>query len=185
MIARRVPPRAPSPARHVWRWRHASTARNRRESVERLAGTRRESRAHVRATVRLSPLVLCLSCAAGSPQPTTMRLLSSLPVDRERAHEQMDSATVRPSAESRRPLPPKVRQAETIAATAAALLGTLFSTSENVVLGVGGPVEETNLVPGTRATVTHEPSGGEPPPYGDANALVPWLRLTPPPAPAK
>lgn len=119
-----------------------------------------------------------LACAGGAPQPTTMRLLSSLPVDRERAHEQMDSAVARPSAESRRTLPPKVRQVETIAATAAALVGSWFSTSANAIVGAGGRFDETELVPGTRATVTHEPAE-EPPVYRDANELVPWLRLTP------
>lgn len=111
-----------------------------------------------------------------------MRLLESLPVDRERAHEHMDSAVARPDAETRRPLPPKVRQVETIAATAAALIGSIFSTSANAIVGVGGPMEETKLVPRTRATVTHEAPKDEAPPYGDANDLVPWLRLTPPPA---
>ena len=145
-----------------------------------LAGTRREVCARMRAVVGLSPLVVCLACA-GSTQPTTMRLLDSLPVDRERAHEHMDSAVARPDAETRRPLPPKARQVETVAATAAALIGSMFSTSANAIIGVGGPVEETRLVPSTRATVTHEAPKDAPPEYDDANELVPWLRLAPPP----
>lgn len=128
--------------------------------------------------------MLCLACA-GSAQPTTMRLLSSLPVDREKAHAQMDSATARPGDEgTRKPLPPKARKAETIAATAAAILGQMFSTSENVILGVGSRMEETNLVPGTRATVTREAPDDGAVPYRDANELVPWLRLTPPVVPS-
>lgn len=123
-------------------------------------------------------MILCLACA-GSPQPTTMRLLSSLPVDRERAHEHMDSSTARPDAETRRPLPPKVRKVETVAATAAALVGSFFSTSDNAIVGMGGSMEETKIVPETRATVTHGVERDAPPAYR-ASDLVPWLRVAPP-----
>lgn len=131
-------------------------------------------------------LVLALAACAGPAAPTTMRTLSSLPTDVQRRNDDLASAEARPGAE-RAKRSPKEQRVETTAATMAAIVGSWFSKSANVVVGVGAPVDENQLVGvdgqvmPTRAA--DDDSDREPAPPAesvDANALVPWVRIAPP-----
>ena len=122
--------------------------------------------------------------------PAVTPKLSELPVERDRRDAVLDSAHAEPTPEQRTPMKrtKKERQAETAAATAAAIIGTLLSDSSNVTIGVGSAIDEGHLTdPGPRrvpsereATDDHEQrhardrarqsDDGEP-------VDVPWIRL--------
>jgi hypothetical protein len=132
------------------------------------------------------PMLLALGACAGSPRPTTMRTLSSLSSDPQERNEELASSQARPGPENRPGQTKKEARVETAAATAAAIIGTLFSHSPSVVVGVGAPVDENLLV---GAPPAGAPAGGkrdddkdekrpatEP---TDAGALVPWVRIAP------
>jgi hypothetical protein len=131
-------------------------------------------------------LVLALGACAGSPAPTTMRTLSSLPTDPQRRNDDLESAQARPGPEHR-PRSRKEQRAVTTAATMAAIVGSWFSKSANVVVGVGSPVDENQLV-GVDGQAAPARDGEadqdrEPAPAAepvDAGALVPWVRVGPP-----
>src|SRR5262245_634790 len=95
----------------------------------------------MRALVVLAVLAGC----AGRARPALIPMMSELPADPQKRDAVLDSAVAQPGPEQRKPLPPKQRMAETAAATAAAILGGLFSKSKNVTLGVGSPVDENRL----------------------------------------
>jgi hypothetical protein len=130
-------------------------------------------------------LVLALGACAGSPAPTTMRTLSSLPTDPQRRNDDLESAQARPGPEHR-PRSRKEQRAVTTAATMAAIVGSWFSKSANVVVGVGAPVDENQLV-GVDGQAMPARDGEsdehrEPAPAAesvDAGALVPWVRVGP------
>lgn len=125
--------------------------------------------------------------------------LRALPDDQNRRNEALDRAAARPGPETRKPLPGKLHTVETGAATAAAVLGMLFSTSSNVLLGASAPIEENALVDpnaaqrpvGTRGAGDKGEDGesdaeDKAPPADtvDASHLVPWVELpsgAPPP----
>jgi len=137
---------------------------------------------------------VAMGCA-GRAQPTTMRMLETLPDDPVERSEQVDSTQARPGPEQRKGMSSKMRQVETAAATAAAILGSIFSTSPNVLIGVSAPVDENLLFDPTyrekaeRMKKRDEDGDGKPDgeadgddgtPGYDPNQLVPWIRLTPP-----
>ncbi|HWM87020.1 MAG TPA: hypothetical protein VNO33_14300 [Kofleriaceae bacterium] len=113
--------------------------------------------------------------------------MRSLPDDAQRRNERLDKAAARPAPENRKPVPSKLYKAETAAATAAAVLGMIFSSSPNVLLGAGGSIDENQLfAPGTIAPSRRGESRArdeaEPDPV-DASQLVPWVKLRPEAAP--
>jgi len=114
-------------------------------------------------------------------------MMTSLPDDRQKRNELLDSAQARPAPENQKQKTAKEQRVETTAATFAALMGILFSTSDNVMLGAGTPIDENQLVDPSqreRKSGKNESDGddedGERLEY-DATQLVPWLRLVPPP----
>jgi len=129
--------------------------------------------------------LMALVACSPSVAPAVMMDLRSLPVEPERRNAVLESTAVRPGPETRKPLPGKLQQVETAAASAAAVLGMLFSTSPNVLLGAGMPIDENQIV----APGSGEVAGGEPPAEGeqaagktdpiDTSQLVPWVRLHP------
>jgi hypothetical protein len=130
-------------------------------------------------------LVLALGACAGSPAPTTMRTLSSLPTDPQRRNDELESAQARPGPERGKRSRTEQR-VETTAATMAALVGSWFSKSANVVIGGGAPVDENQLVGvdgqvaparDAEADANREPGPSTEP--VDASALVPWVRVGP------
>src|SRR5262249_37044528 len=125
----------------------------------------------------------CSACASRSVAPAAMLDMRELPDEPDRRNERLDSTQVRPGTDSDKPLPPRARQVETAAATAAAFLGMLFSKSQAVLLGGGGPVAENALVESRsaprRAPVEGETRGGrdDAEPEVDPSQLVPWVKL--------
>jgi hypothetical protein len=133
-----------------------------------------------------------------------MPLLSELPADPAKRDAVLDSANMTARPEHRMGQTAKERKAETAAATAAAILGGLFSKTKNVTIGGATQFEENEVIapdpapPPRRPAATDNagdaaspaapaapatPSVDDP---GTSNAdLIPWinLRSSPPPAP--
>ena len=84
----------------------------------------------------------CISSSAISAVST----LSSLPDDRGKREERLDSEMQRPNPEEQAKKSPRALKIETAAATTAAFLGILFSKHQNVTLGVGIPLDENRIV---------------------------------------
>lgn len=150
------------------------------------------SGAHLRTSLWLSAPVLAVALGLGcsrSVAPAALVDMRSLPEDPQKRNQLLDSAAVRPGPENRKPLPAKLHQVETGAATAAAILGMIFSKSPNVLLGAGGPIDENQLFdpssrqarPGAKSKAADAEQGEDP--AIDANQLVPWVRLGPPAPP--
>src|SRR5262245_7099765 len=96
--------------------------------------------ARMRTVLALALLGACSALVAVRPGVTPR--LSELPTDREKRDALLDSANTQPTAEKKKPLPPKQRKLETIAATAAAVVGSMFSKTQNVSIGALGTLEE-------------------------------------------
>lgn len=125
---------------------------------------------------------------AGGSRPAVIPKLSELPADPERRNAVLDSAVAQPGPEQRKPLPPKLHRAETAAATAAAILGEIFSSTKNVTLGAASLVDENVLfAPPPPARRPREGAEREAEDGSTATEredrpenLVPWVRLKPP-----
>ena len=97
---------------------------------------------------RLLLLSLTLSASvacAGPIQPMAVPTLSALPDDPQERTNALDSAAARRGPEHMAKPSTRFRQVETAAATAAGILGILLSTSPNVCIGAGVPIDE-NLI---------------------------------------
>ena len=145
-------------------------------------------------------LALALAGCVGPVRPATlvdMRHLSSDPQERS---EQIESSQVRAGPQDRAGVSPAAQKAETIAATAAAALGILFSGSKTVLIGAGGSFDENRLVDPLAAQregaadrsgrgAAEEGAGAEADAdegtgeleETDPGELVPWIRLRPDP----
>jgi hypothetical protein len=84
---------------------------------------------------------------SGSMRPAVMPMLSELPSDPAKRSAILDSSTTVAGPEQRQGMTVKERKAETAAATAAAILGSLFSKTENVTLGTATLFDESALAP--------------------------------------
>jgi len=119
-----------------------------------------------------------------------MPMLSELPGDPVKRDAVLDSANATPGPEHhRQPLAGKQRKAETAAATAAAIIGGMFSKTQNVTLGTVGTFDENVILdplpqqptkpttePTTEPTTDGEATEEAPGTEGDA-PLVPWVKL--------
>lgn len=153
----------------------------------------------MRALVVLALLGGC----AGATRPSVLPMLSELPDDPQKRNAVLDSAASHAGPEHRKSMPPKMRKAETAAATAAAVIGSLFSKSGNVTLGALSPIDENGLFGETPTPSKRKGTGGEgdegegnegeggegggdkkkasPPASADRPTdLVPWVRLKEP-----
>jgi hypothetical protein len=123
--------------------------------------------------------------SSGTTKPAATPMLSELPTDADKRNSILDSAHYQPGPEQHGRLAPKERRAETAAATAAALIGSLFSKTQNVTLGtelVLDPVTPARPHPPGESTETDQ--GPPPEERVTSDELVPWIRLQPsPPAP--
>jgi hypothetical protein len=137
------------------------------------------------------------SGAVGSTRPAVMPMLSELPTDPEKRNAILEQSAQAAGPEQRKGMTHKERKAETAAATAAAILGGIFSKTSSVTLGTATMVDENQLVapqPGPRKrgatgkdagpSAAPEGSGdeaGKPDPADDpgtSNAdLIPWIKL--------
>jgi hypothetical protein len=120
---------------------------------------------------------------SGSTRPGVMPMLSELPADPARRNAVLDSASTVAGPEQRKGLTVKERKAETAAATAAAILGGLFSKTQNVTIGTATVFDEGALaplpVPSPPPESTDPPDdAGKPPPADTSNKdLIPWIKL--------
>jgi len=140
--------------------------------------------------MRVLVVLALLGGCAGGTRPAVIPMLSELPRDPQKRDAILDSAVAQPGPEQRKPLPPKLHKIETAAATAAAIIGGLFSKTKSVMLGGASLVDENRLFsrpPGRRPSGAGEGEGegdekpaSPPSPSVPAGDLVPWVRLTPP-----
>ena len=139
-----------------------------------------------RAALALGLLAACGGGGGGGARPGVMPLLSELPGDPAKRDAVLDQSGQTAGPEQRKTLTRKERKAETAAATAAAILGSMFSSTPNVTLGTAGSFDENRLAPtpiarpaaaapaGAGSAGTEAGSAAPPPPEG---ALVPWVIL--------
>lgn len=153
----------------------------------RLLPRRRRRPIRVSRGVALAAALLagCVSTGNGSGQssrPGVMPMLSELPGDPVKRDAVLDSANATPGPEHRKPVTPKQHKAETAAATAAAILGGMFSKTQNVTLGTRTSFEENLIVEPQpqpvrpRSQPEDSEAAGEIAQDGDA-PLVPWIKL--------
>jgi hypothetical protein len=124
------------------------------------------------------------STGSGSTRPGVMPMLSELPSDPARRDAILDSSSTVAGPEQRKGMTVKARRAETAASTAAAILGGLFSKTQNVTLGSATVFDEAALAP---LPVRPPPPGStdqpddpaKPPVPVDASSkdLIPWIKL--------
>ena len=140
----------------------------------------------MRALIVLALLGAC----AGPVRPSVLPKLSELPGDPQKRDAVLDAAAAQPGPEQRKPLPPKLHKVETAAATAAAVIGSLFSKTKTVTIGTLAPVDENRLfAPAPPPPSRRKTSGGgedgedaekqpEPPLLEERPAdLVPWVKI--------
>lgn len=154
---------------------------------------------HAVASITMRTLVVLafLGGCAGATRPSVLPQLSELPADPAKRDAVLDSAGSQPGPEHRKPLPPRLHQVETAAATAAAVIGSLFSKTKNVTLGTASPVDENRLFappppvrrPSAAGDAAGDASDNAADGAGDKKAptpsdpgeqpvdLVPWIRL--------
>jgi hypothetical protein len=157
----------------------------------------------MRALLALVLLGGCLgagsSGSGGGTRPGVMPLLSELPGDPAKRDAVLDSANTTAGPEHRKGMSSKERKAETAAATAAAILGNLFSSTKSVTLGTATQFDENPIIaphaitplrpssaeaeadpakpgaPGKDAAKPGKPAEDD---AGPSNAdLVPWIKL--------
>lgn len=95
-----------------------------------------------------SALVVAMLVAGGcggTGTPTVMPNMTTMPdSDPQERNEYLDSTRARPRPEQRAGQSPKERRAEEIAATAAAVIGLMFSSSKTVLLGTETKFDESS-----------------------------------------
>jgi hypothetical protein len=126
-------------------------------------------------------LVLLGGCAGigsgagsrGGTRPGVMPMLSELPTDASRRNGVLDSAAQTAGPEQRSGLTEKEQKAETAAATAAAILGELFSHTKSATVGAATPIGGAPAV----APAPDAPAAPEVDDPGTSNAdLIPWIK---------
>jgi hypothetical protein len=146
----------------------------------------------MRAVLAFVVLSGCASAGPGagtgtSTRPAVMPMLSELPTDASKRDAVLDSSASTAGPEQRKGMTSKERKAETTAATAAAIIGGMFSKTQNATIGSATVFDESVLMP---LPVIPEPLKSEDPPNGARKApagdethkdLTPWVKLQPPP----
>jgi hypothetical protein len=136
----------------------------------------------VRALLFVLGFVLCAGCYSSAFRPAVIPKLSELPAEREQRNGILDQSHAEPGPEQQ-PVSKKMRKVETAAATAAAVIGVLFSRHSNVTLGSAATIDENALFErkrkdrpnGATDGETEDPAPAEP--TVDTGTLVPWVRL--------
>ncbi len=133
----------------------------------------------------------CLSGVTGSDngrsRPGVIPLLSELPGDPQKRDAILDQSTQTPTPEMRKGQTKKERKVETAAATAAAIIGSAFSSTQNVTIGQTTMFDENEILHPTPTQPPRKKSEGDPAAPGTgvhSGVLVPWIKLTPTDAPA-
>ncbi len=119
--------------------------------------------------------------SSGSSRPAVMPMLSELPSDPAKRDAVLDQSNAAAGPEQRKGMTRKERKVETAAATAAALIGGMFSSTQSVTLGSATVFDEDQLVAPSAQRPAPGPGEARPTPADDAgpsNAdLVPWIKL--------
>jgi len=111
-----------------------------------------------------------------------MPMLSELPSDAAKRNAILDSSANVAGPEQRGSLTVKEQAAETVGATAAAVLGSLFSKTQNVTLGgagnfgdapAGGVHRAGAAAPAAPVNPDTDPPNTDPP----NTDLIPWIKL--------
>lgn len=139
----------------------------------------------------LVALVLCAGCfgssgkpGTGTTRPGVLPFLSELPTDGAKRDAILDQAAQTPGPELRKGQTTKEKRAETAAATAAAILGNMFSSTKNVSIGTAVLFDENEMLSPTAPAPPRTPDGQPVPAEPiDAKTLVPWVKVAPPAAP--
>jgi hypothetical protein len=99
----------------------------------------------------LLALVLLGGCfgggSSGATRPAVMPLLSELPTEPTKRDAVLEQAATAAGPEQRKGMTAKERKAETAAATAAAIIGGIFSKTPSVTLGTSTLVDESVIAP--------------------------------------
>lgn len=111
----------------------------------------------------------------GSSRPGVLPLLSELPGDPQKRDAILDQSAQKPGPELRKGQTSKERKAETAAAGVAAIIGSMFSTTQNVTLGSAVTFDENDIGPTTPARP--HPDAGTAPPEREGPVVVPWIKL--------
>lgn len=123
--------------------------------------------------MRLLLAIALSGCVAGTldanSRPAVIPKLSELPADSNKRDAILDQAQSTENPENQAPLSRSERRTVTAAAYAAAILGSMFSKTENVTLGVATAIDENQLfAPAPPAAPTEA---------APAQDLVPWVKL--------
>jgi hypothetical protein len=111
-----------------------------------------------------------------------MPMLSELPSDPAKRDAILDSSNAVAGPEQRKGSTVKERKAETAAATAAAILGSMFSTTQNVTIGSASAFDEGPAAPQPAPVpqTAADPAdpANSPAPIDTSNVdLIPWIKL--------
>lgn len=100
--------------------------------------------------MRVLAVLLLGGCFAvgsgGGTRPGVMPMLSELPAEKENRDAVLDSSSKAAGPEQRKGSTKKERQAETAAATAAAILGSMFSKTKSVTIGTSSQFDENQII---------------------------------------
>ncbi|MFN0248655.1 MAG: hypothetical protein ACKV2T_17330 [Kofleriaceae bacterium] len=126
----------------------------------------------------------CLSAFTGSDdgrtRPSVMPKLSELPGDATKRDAILDQASQTPGPELRKGQTKKEKKVETAAATTAAIIGSIFSSTPNVTIGQLTMFDENEIVHPTAPQAPRSPDAAAPAPIETpAGTLVPWVKLAP------
>src|SRR5262249_54778258 len=121
---------------------------------------------------------------SGSTRPGVMPMLSELPADPAKRDAILDSSSTVAGPEQRKGMTVKERKAETTAATAAAIIGSMFSKTQNVTIGTATMFDESALAPRPvpprpLGSTDHPDDPANPPAPDDPSNkdLIPWIKL--------
>jgi hypothetical protein len=160
------------------------------------SGTRSACAHTMRALLAIVLLGGCFGGGSvGAVRPAVIPMLSELPGDPTKRDAVLDQASATAGPEHRKGMTPKARKAETAAATAAAILGGIFSKHGNVTVGAASQFDENQIIapdavprvrPAGKADDPAKPDEAKPdaakpdaPPRStESNTdLIPWIRL--------
>jgi hypothetical protein len=156
-------------------------------------GTPSARASFMRTVLALVLLSGCFSAGLGtgseSTRPGVMPMLSELPADPAKRDAVLDSSSTSAILDSsstgagpeRKGMTVKERKAETAASTAAAIIGGMFSKTQNVTLGAATVFDESALaplpVPPPPPGSTDKPDDPAKPPATSNTDLIPWIKL--------
>jgi hypothetical protein len=150
------------------------------------------------AVMRVLAALLLGGCFAvgssGGTRPAVMPMLSELPAEKGNRDAVLESASKAAGPEHRKGSTKKERQAETAAATAAAILGSMFSKTTSVTIGTSSQFDENQIIApqavplvipssddsadATKSDAAGKPDALPPPDVTPPNTdLIPWIKL--------